>query len=192
MLNELFSSKARVKILRLFLLNPKNKYYQREIALKTVLPIRAVQREMEKLGKIGIFSKEEDGNRHYYSINASCPVIPELKALFLKTAGLGEYLKEYFSKGKNGIRVAFIYGSYAKDRENASSDIDVFVIGGISARELSGITSKIGREFGREINYVLYTEKEFQKKQKDHFIRNVLKEPKIFITGGLSDLRAVG
>ena len=53
MLDELFSSKARIEILKLFIFNPKDRFYQRQISLETKQPIRAVQREVEKLEKIG-------------------------------------------------------------------------------------------------------------------------------------------
>ena len=191
MLNELFSSGARVKILKLFLLNPKNKYYQREIALMTKLPIRAVQREAAKLKKIGIFEKSEDGNRTYYNINPGCPIIPELKSLFIKTAAIGDLIKEYLKREKSKIKIAFIYGSYAKQKEELASDIDLFVVGSINAKDLSSITSKIGREIGRELNYIIYSEEEFKKKKNNQFISNILKEPKIFVVGEADEIAAV-
>jgi hypothetical protein len=56
MLTELFSSQARVSILELFLLNPADNFYQREIAAICNLPIRAVQTEVQKLEKIGLIN----------------------------------------------------------------------------------------------------------------------------------------
>ena len=85
MLNELFSSGSRVKILKLFLFNQKDRFYQREIAFRAQLPIRAVQREVAKLEKIGLLEKTSSGNRIYYGIRSDCPVVPELKSLFAKT-----------------------------------------------------------------------------------------------------------
>jgi len=190
MLNELFSSEARVKILKLFLFNSKNRFYQREIALKTNLAIRAVQRETENLGKIGIIKRSEDGNRAYYAVDENCTVIPELKALFAKTSGVGDVIKQYLTKQKNELKFAFIYGSYAKNTENMNSDIDLFVVGSISSRKLSSITSEISEDLKREINYTLFSEEEFKKKlmQKNHFVANVIKNAKVFVVGGVDDL----
>jgi len=88
-LQELFSSQARVAILGLFLLNPSNRFYMREVATRSGQPIRAVQRELARLETAGLLSHTMDGNRKYYQINENCPIFPELKAIFLKTFGLG-------------------------------------------------------------------------------------------------------
>ena len=58
MLELLFSSSARVKILTLFLLNPENRFYQREIGGLTGLPIRAVQVDRSASSRISGLRKE--------------------------------------------------------------------------------------------------------------------------------------
>lgn len=190
MLNELFSSEARVKILKLFLFNSKNRFYQREIASRTNLAIRAVQRETENLEKIGIIKRSEDGNRAYYAVDESCTVIPELKALFAKTSGVGDIIKQHLTKQGNELKFVFIYGSYAKNTENMNSDIDLFVVGNMSAKKLSSITSEIADDLKREVNYTLFSEEEFKMKlmQKNHFVANVIKNAKVFVVGGVDDL----
>ncbi|MFN2291786.1 MAG: hypothetical protein ACK2UC_11390 [Anaerolineae bacterium] len=86
-LEVLFSSAARVQILRLFLLHPDRQYYQREIERETEQPIRAVQREVARLADIGLLSRSEEGNRVYHRANASYPLLSELTALFQKASG---------------------------------------------------------------------------------------------------------
>jgi len=83
----LFSSAARVHILRLFLMDPARRYYQREIERETGQPIRAVQREVKRLADIGLLSRETEGNRVFYSVNGDFELLGELTALFQK-AGL--------------------------------------------------------------------------------------------------------
>ncbi len=171
MLEILFSSITRVEVLKLFLFNPDNSFYQRQISHLTNHPIRGVQREVEKLEKIGLIEKSIEGNRRYYRINKNCPIFEPLRLLFLKSEGAAEALKASLARGKN-IKIAFIYGSYAKSRETRSSDIDLMVIGDISAKELSGVLSKPKRELGREINYVVFPEREYRAKirSEDHFL----------------------
>jgi len=94
MLQELFSSQARVDILGLFLLNPGNRFYMREAATRSGQPIRAVQRELARLEFAGLLSHTIDGNRKYYQVNKDCPIFPELKAIFLKTFALGDALRQ--------------------------------------------------------------------------------------------------
>lgn len=192
MLKNLFSSKARIEILKLFLFNPENSFYQRQIATLTNQSIRGVQREVEKLKKIGLIEESLEGNRKYYKTNKSCPVFEDLKKIFFKTVGIGEVLKKDLKKS-NAIKIAFIYGSYARGEENLLSDIDLLVIGNIKSRELSNLLAKPKREAGREINYAVYSLQEFKQriKQKDHFLNAVLKRKKIFIIGDEDELKKI-
>jgi hypothetical protein len=85
-LEVLFSSAARVQVLRLFLLNPDGEFYQREIERETGQPIRAVQREVGRLSEIDLLSRRTEGNRVFYRLNPGFPLLPELKALFRRAA----------------------------------------------------------------------------------------------------------
>ena len=85
-LEALFSSAARVEVLRLFLLHPERRFYQREIERETGQPIRAVQREMERLEGINLLVRSEEGNRVFYGLNPEFPLLAELAALFVKTS----------------------------------------------------------------------------------------------------------
>lgn len=192
MLEELFSSKARIEILKLFLFNPENSFYQRQIATLTNQSIRGVQREVEKLKKIGLIEESLEGNRKYYKINKSCPVFEDLKKIFFKTAGIGKVLKKDLEKS-NDIKIAFIYGSYARGEENLLSDIDLFVIGEITSKKISKILAKPKRELGREINYTVYSAPEYRKRimKRDHFVNAVLKKEKIFIIGDEDELEKI-
>ena len=189
MLNKLFSSKTRVEILKLFLFNTGNSFYQRQISNLTAQSIRGVQREVDKLNRIGLIEKSIQGNRIYYKVNKKCPIVEDLKNIFFKSLGIAEVLKDNFKE--KGIEVAFIYGSYAKGEESLLSDIDLMVIGDISSKELSSILSKPKKELMREINYVVFSLNEFINKatQKDHFINSVLKDKKIYIIGSEDELK---
>jgi len=191
MIDKLFSSKARVEILKLFLFNPDNRFYQRQISSLTRQPIRGVQRELEKFHKIGLIKGSAEGNRIYYKVNKDCPIFQELKSIMFKSVGIAESLKSSL-KGDD-IRVAFIYGSYARGEEALSSDIDMMIVGAISSKHLSGVLSKVKKELIREINYVVFSPEEFRKKigQKDHFLNSVLKGRKIFIVGDNNELKKI-
>jgi len=87
-LEVLFSSAARIEVLRLFLLNPGRHFYQREIGRETGQPIRAVQREMDRLEGIGLLVRAEEGNRVFYCLDPQFPLLAELTALFQKATGV--------------------------------------------------------------------------------------------------------
>lgn len=191
MLNKLFSSKTRVEILKLFLFNADDSFYQRQISTLTSQSIRGVQREIEKLSKIGIIESSIQGNRNYYKLNRACPIVQDLKNIFLKTVGVAELLKESFYQ--KGTRIAFIYGSFAKGEENLLSDIDLMVIGDITSKELSRILSGPKQKLMREINYAVFSPNEFRDRaqNKDHFINSILDNKKIYIIGNEDELRGI-
>ena len=182
-LDELFSSRTRVEVLKLFLFNPDNSFYQRQISHLTNQPIRGVQRELEKLGRIGLLQKSIDGNRVYYRVNREHPIFEDLKNIFFKCEGLAEVLKENLLDRK--IEFCFIYGSYARGEENLLSDIDLMIIGDISSREISNILAGVKTQFSREINYAVFPSIEFvnRARHKDYFLDTVLQDKKIFIIG---------
>lgn len=193
MLTELFSSQARVDILKLFLLNPTDNFYQREIAVLCHLPVRAVQRELQKLEKIGLIRKSTRGNRNYYQIDKSASIFEELKSIFLKTVGLGDVLKNHLKEHQEEISIAFIYGSYARHNEMATSDLDLFVIGTIGPRKVSTILAKAKSALKREINFTVSSVEEYRQKAKkgNHFVTALAKEPKIFLIGNENEFRRI-
>ena len=192
MLQLLFSSTARVKVLALLLLNPETSFYQREISALTSLPIRAVQREVERLQTLGLLTSFTRGNQVHYQVNRDFFLFPELKSIFLKTVGLTALLGDAL-KGAEDIALAFIYGSYAADQESTASDIDLLVVGTLSSRALHTTLQEAEKLVQREINYTLFSPEEFRTKAQtgNGFLRNVLTGPKLFLIGDENALRAL-
>ncbi|MFQ6102507.1 MAG: nucleotidyltransferase domain-containing protein [Anaerolineae bacterium] len=193
MLDKLITSSARVKLLKLLLLNEARRYYQREIADLTGLPVRAVQRECANLDGIGLLRRTKDGNRVYFQANPEHPLFPELRHILLKTVALDALLSNALAE-EGQIELAFIYGSYAANKETATSDIDLFVVGLVTARRLSATLRPVQAEIQREINYHLVTPEEFRERlaRNTGFLRNVLDSPRIFVIGDEETLRTFG
>ena len=193
MIGKLFGSNARETILKLFLLNPDNKYYLRQISALTGLPIQAVQREIKNLENIRLIEKNFHGKQAFFNANRKNPIFKELKGIFFKTTGIPEILKISLLRNDGNITTAFIYGSYAKQSETLSSDIDLMVIGKIGLKALSAVLSSAKKEIEREINYSVFTENEFREKtgKNDHFLTSVLAGPKIFLIGDNIGLKAI-
>ena len=93
LLTTIFASRARVAILRVFLLDPRRAYYQRQLEAATGLAIRAVQRELERLTSIELLYRRTDGNRTYYRVDTGFPLFPELRGIVLKTSEPADYLR---------------------------------------------------------------------------------------------------
>lgn len=86
-------SESKIGVLELLLLRPEQAFYQREIAEKTGLRLRAVQQALRPLVEGGIVSREARGRQVFYQADASCPILAELTAILLKTVGLAEALR---------------------------------------------------------------------------------------------------
>lgn len=179
-----FSSKTRIKLLNLFLVNPKGRFYLREIQRQLKEAITPLRRELFKLEAVGFLIREKVGNLTYYSVNQKFPIYEELKRIIFKTEGLGDILRQSFKDLRN-LKLAFIYGSAAKGGERLDSDIDLMIIGRVNIRKLAPIIRILEGKVGREINYTVFDEAEWnkKKKEKNSFILNVLKNKKIFLIG---------
>ena len=191
-LSGILSSRVRAEIFRLlFGLNEKE-LHMREMERQAALSLGTIRQDLQKLVKLDLVKARRDGNRLYYRANTDHPLFPEIRNLVLKTAGLVEVIKSALDR--EGIEVAFIFGSLARSKERAESDVDLMVIGTIGLRSLSSRLAGVSEQIGREINpHTLSVEKFRRRKQEgNHFLNNVLESPKLFIIGNANDLEAMG
>jgi DNA-binding transcriptional ArsR family regulator len=91
------------------MLDPLRAYYQRQLEAATGLPIRAVQRELDRLSSIGLLYRRAEGNRTYYQVDMEFPLFPELRSMILKTATPEERLRGALALDES-VRLAFLYG----------------------------------------------------------------------------------
>jgi DNA-binding transcriptional ArsR family regulator len=108
-LSTLFGSRARVAVLKAFILDPYRSYYQRQLEAVTGLPIRAVQRELERLTEIGLFYRRVEGNRTYYQVDMDFPLFSELRAILLKIVTPLESFRGALAL-EESVRLAFLSG----------------------------------------------------------------------------------
>jgi predicted transcriptional regulator len=87
MLEALFSSRVRCKLLELFLATPDKKYHSRELARITGERQNAVWRELQNLEEAGLLHSEMHGNRKEYAVSKQSPLYPDLRRLMLKAKG---------------------------------------------------------------------------------------------------------
>ncbi len=193
MLEKLFTSRVRVRLLTLFLTHPAEAFYIRQITRLTSETYNNVRRELQNLAQLGLILSERRANATYYRANVEHFLFPELKRIILKTEALGDRLREALS-ALGDIRLAFIYGSTARGTEVVSSDIDLMVIGEVDLDALDRAIDSIEEELGRTVNYTLFGGQEWQErvKQGHSFLTDVLTHDKIFLIGDEDDLSALG
>lgn len=190
MLDALFTSTARINLLKILLLDVNGRFYLRELAKKAGLQLLSVQRELANLTEAGILVKETSGRQTYYRINKNCPIISELRSIFVKTVGVADIVKAALSPLADRIELAFIYGSFAKATETTISDVDVMIVGDVTLKEIVSVLRPAQDELHREINPSVYSVDEFRNRiaHEDHFITSIIKEPRIPLLGGEHDL----
>lgn len=189
----LFASDILVKILAIFLLNPDQKYYQAEIHTRVGGALRNVQKMLLKLEKSGLINHFKRGKMSYYHANREHPAFEDFKHLFLKTISIGDVIRDALQEVADKVELAFIFGSYAKGQEASHSDIDVFILGDLSLREIAEAMGAVTDATQREVNPVVYSREEFQKRYEshNHFILELLSCHKIWLLGNEDDLKSV-
>lgn len=186
------NSETRKAILELYFAFPKKKYYLRELERILDLPVQNIRRDLVQLEKDGIFKREAVGNQVYYYLDNESPIFEELKKIVSKTIGMERQIKEAIFD-MDGIKAAFIFGSFAHGTEDNVSDVDLMLIGEVDEDTLIKKLSKIEDKIGREINYHIFDEKEFAKriKENDFFISGILAKPVIFLIGNNENISRI-
>ena len=186
--------KTKRAVLALLLTNPQESFYLRQIVRSAGLGQGAVQRELQRLTEGGLLLRRQQGHQVFYQANQDSPIFKELKTLVVKTAGMGDILRQALSGLKDRIKAAFLYGSFATGKDRPASDIDLVVIGDISFGEIVSSLRPAQETLGREINPTVYTPAEFQKKlqAKHHFVSAIIQGPKIMLIGEERELTRLG
>lgn len=190
MLSLLVTSTTRRKLLTRFFTHPGERFYQSQLIRELGLSSSLVQKELARLTTAGVLTSEREGNTRFFSVNRSYPLFSELKSIIYKTEGLGDALREHLA-GVPGLRVALVYGSVARDLEDAVSDVDLLVIGDIDSAAMDLAVSAAETALGREVNTTVLTQGEWRARidRGQAFAVDIARESKIFIIGGDNDLR---
>jgi predicted nucleotidyltransferase len=165
----------------------------RELERQSGCIIGTIQTELKKLLRLELVSCQRDGNRLYYQANRAHPLYAEISSLVLKTTGLIPALRQALATAE-GVRVAFVFGSFARQEEGAASDVDLLVIGQSSLRQLTPLLAGVASQIGREINPHTMSVEEFVRRRQegDHFVTQLLATPRIFIRGDEDELANMG
>lgn len=177
-------------MLRTMLLGPARVWYRSELARRIGTRPSSLQRELESLAAAGVLRHRRDGNRSCFEPNPDCPFMAELRGLLEKTVGAAPLLSAALSPFAAKIAAAFIFGSVAGGRERAESDVDLFVVGDITVKDLVPVLRGVEEQLGRAVDVHRYTEHEVaeQVRTGGHFVTAVLGRDKIFVIGDQRDL----
>jgi len=193
MLEALLGSKLRSKVLGWLFTHPDERYFVRQLTSLVKEDSTNVSRELSRLEKAGILVSTIEGKHKYYQANRQSPLFDELHGLMLKTVGVADIIKKALEPRMADIKLAFIFGSLAKKSEHRFSDIDLLVVGNITFGEVVDLISTAEGTLNRELNPVVYTLSEFNKRisENHYFISDILSGDKIFVVGDENELQSL-
>ena len=188
-LKDLMVSKVRVKLLQIFLTQPKEMFYVRQLVRATGEEINAVRRELARMEKSGMVQKEPRGNRLYYWFNREYPFYGDLLSLVAKTTGLGgKILKKKNRLGR--IKFVMLSGRLLRGLPPLEGSVDLLVVGEVVLPELAGLVREEEKKQEREINYTVMSREEFgfRKRRRDPFLLGILGGSRVMIVGDEEEL----
>lgn len=179
MIEQLFGSKTRVKLLQLFYSNPNRSFYVREITRKIDEQINSVRRELANLLSIGIISSDTNNNRLYYEVSQDFQYYEPLTAIFgtgtmpAKSAAPSAEGETQTLKALGNVNLALLTGVLTRDER---SGIDVLLVGDLNQTQVTKYINELEAKEGKELRYAVLTEDEFlyRKEVNDRFLTLVL------------------
>ncbi len=179
MIEQLFGSKTRVKLLQLFLANPGRSFYVRELTRKIDEQINSVRRELANLMGIGIVRSDSVNNKLYYEVNQGYKHFKALQSIFsvelpqqdVSPASQGDLLKRLQAVGAFDVIIAA--GSLVGKQ---GSEIDLILVGSSNKQKLEKLMKTVELEEGNAVRYTVIPESEFKYRLdiKDRFIITAL------------------
>ena len=194
MVEQLFGSKTRVKLLRLFYSNPNRSFYVREITRKIEEQINSVRRELANLLSIGIITSDTSNNKVYYEVNQKYEYYTALQEIFGDNKPRRKALKlspkndketivvetdeeKADLKALGNVDIACFLGQFTRDE---ISGVDILIVGSVNQNAVSKYVTELEQQEGKELRYTIFTLDEFRYRIqiKDRFISNVLRSKK--------------
>ncbi len=177
-------SKARQRLLAYYFTNPTTRRHLRDLAERLSVDPSNLSKELGRLESEGLFQSEVSGRQKYFQLNRHYPLFDEVRRIVAKTIAAPQLIAQSFRK-IDKIEEAYLYGSFARNQQDAASDIDVLVIGAPRKEVMALTAQKLERQLGREINYTVLTPAEFKARRarKDSFLENVWHNKRIALIG---------
>lgn len=198
-LQALFESVAKIRLLRLFLQNPESNFTVQDIERLTQIKRASFSRDLHKLIKAEFINKKtslthEEKKEHtsiekkrtthrvksqkviFYSVNPEFPVFSELYDLVIKssTASRKKLFEQIKHVGK--IRLAILSGIFLNDD---TSRLDLMIVGDdIKKRSLEKFLVATESELGKTLRYAIMDTDEFRYRMNmyDRFLRDILEK----------------
>lgn len=179
MIEQLFGSKTRVKLLQMFYSNPNRSFYVREITRKIDEQINSVRRELANLLNVGIISSETNNNRLYYEVNQDYEFFKPLQQIFGGAAITDDQPVAITGEDKPAIKalgnvdLIIFTGQFTRDER---SGIDILIVGDVNQTQVSKYVAELEQSEAKELRYATMLPDEFRYRTEvnDRFLAMVM------------------
>jgi predicted nucleotidyltransferase len=178
------------RVLGLLFGQPDRRFQSSELIRLAASGTGAVHRLLTKLADARLITVERVGNQKHYQANRKSLVFAELHGLIVKTSGLIAPLRTALDPLAKRIDAAFVYGSVAKGKDQASSDIDLMVIAdNLHYADVFGALQTVEADLGRTVNPNVMSVAEWRRKHgQAGFVARISGQPRLFVIGSDDDL----
>ena len=161
MIENLITSKTKIKLLLKFFLNPDTKGYLRQLAKEFNESTNGIRVELNKLSKAQIIESQKEGRSKIYKANTKHPLFKEIRQIVLKSTGIDKVISDII--GKTGdVYTALLRGDYAVGKD--SGLIDLVIVGdNLNTEEIDRVRKKTEKLIDRKISILQLTINEYKK-----------------------------
>tara|TARA_B100000965_G_scaffold70431_1_gene55602 strand:+ start:161 stop:673 length:513 start_codon:yes stop_codon:yes gene_type:complete len=153
MLNEIITSKTRLRLLIKFFISQANRGYLNGLANEMGESTNSIRKELNHLHDAGYLKKLKQDNKVEYQVNIKHPLYETLRKVVLKHLGLEDLVEVVLDRMGNVEFIALV-GDYAKGID--SGNIEVFLVGkNLNFNYISQLENKIESLIGRKVNFYL-------------------------------------
>ncbi len=184
-LEKLFETPARVKLLRLFLFNPKQSFALKDIALRTRVLDRDARREVNLLSGAKMIDRSTRGKGVRYGLNAKFEYTAALQYLLLNAPKRADDIVKRV-RGVGTIRMIMLSGIFMGEWDDR---LDILIVGDkVKERMLRERIRGLESEIGKEIRYAHFTTEDFYYRlnMNDKLVRDVLDYPHTIVLDKLN------
>ena len=194
MADALFTT-TQQRVLALLFGQPDRSFFTKELIDLAGVGSGAVQRELGRLQQSGLIVQTVVGNQKHYQANAAAPIHAELRSIVAKTLGPAEALRPALAPIADELQLALLYGSVARQRDTANSDIDLLLVSDtLTLEQVYAALAPAEKQLRRIVSPTLYTPAEFHKRlaQNNPFLTRLLAGETVALIGDKDVFAAPG
>jgi len=172
-LGKILGSPARVKIMRLFLLNPKDSFNRKNIIKRSRVNPNIVSREIKLLASVDFIKR----NKTTWFFNPLFKYAGELDRLLVSSDSLDKKTIANNFKKVGRVKLLLLSGVFIKNKDTR---VDLLIVGDrLKRSKIEEEIRKLEAEIGMELVYAVFDTKEFiyRLDMYDKLVRDILDFP---------------